>query len=45
MVCLFHSDYGPANPEFNIGAASDLGVHAWVVNPTLLKSARNIGEA
>jgi 4-amino-4-deoxy-L-arabinose transferase-like glycosyltransferase len=45
MVCLFHSDYGTADPEFNIGAASHLGVHGWVVNATLLKSARNIGEA
>jgi hypothetical protein len=26
MVCLFHGDYGPADPAFNLGSAS-----TWVV--------------
>ena len=40
MVCLFHGDYGPANPAFNLGAGS-----TWVVDANSLKEARNLGEA
>jgi hypothetical protein len=36
MVCLYHGDYGPADPAFRLGAASHFGA--------LLKDARNIGE-
>ena len=39
MVCLFHGDYGPADPAFISGSAS-----RWVVDASLLKGARNIGE-
>jgi hypothetical protein len=37
MVCLYHGDYGPADPAFDMGAAAHLGAP--------LKGARNIGEA
>ena len=40
MVCLFHGDYGPADPAFNPGSGS-----TWVVDANLLKEARNPGEA
>ena len=40
MVCLFHGDYGPADPAFNLGSGS-----IWVVDANSLKDARNIGEA
>jgi 4-amino-4-deoxy-L-arabinose transferase-like glycosyltransferase len=40
MVCLFHGDYGPADPAFNLGSAS-----TWVVDANSLKDARNLGEA
>jgi hypothetical protein len=40
MVCLFHGDYGPADPAFKPGAGS-----AWMVDLSSLKDARNIGEA
>ena len=40
MVCLFHGDYGPANPAFNLGSGS-----TWVVDGNSLKGARNLGEA
>ena len=40
MVCLFHGDYGPANPAFNPGSGS-----IWVVDANSLKGARNLGEA
>jgi 4-amino-4-deoxy-L-arabinose transferase-like glycosyltransferase len=40
MVCLFHGDYGPANPAFNLGSGS-----TWVVDANLLKEARNLGGA
>jgi hypothetical protein len=39
MVCLFHGDYGPADPGFV------LGQHSWAINAHLLTSARNLGEA
>src|SRR5271167_196083 len=45
MVCLYHDDYGPADPAFDVGAASHFGARGWVVDATLLKGARNIGEA
>jgi len=45
MVCLYHSDYGPADPAFNVGAATrQFGVRGSAVDATLLKDARNIGE-
>jgi 4-amino-4-deoxy-L-arabinose transferase-like glycosyltransferase len=40
MVCLFHGDYGPADPAFNFWSGSN-----WVVDANSLKSARNLGEA
>ena len=40
MVCLFHGDYGPADPAFNLGSES-----TGVVDANLLKEARNLGEA
>ena len=40
MVCLFHGDYGPADPAFNPGSGS-----TWVVDANSLKDARNLGEA
>jgi len=40
MVCLFHGDYGPADPAFNLGSGSN-----WVVDANSLKDARNLGEA
>ena len=44
VVCLFHGDYGPADPGFSVSAAvpSD---HAWSVDANLLAEARNLGEA
>jgi hypothetical protein len=39
MVCLFHGDYGPADPHFVTGQ------HGWAVDVRLLASARNLGEA
>jgi hypothetical protein len=40
MVCLFHGDYGPADPAFNPGSGL-----TWVVDANSLKEARNLGEA
>ncbi len=40
MVCLFHGDYGPADPAFNLGFEA-----TWVVDANLLRDARNLGEA
>jgi len=40
MVCLFHGDYGPADPAFNLGSGSN-----WVVDANSLKDARNLREA
>jgi hypothetical protein len=45
MVCLYHGDYGPADPTFDLGSASHFGMRGWMVDATLLKNARNIGEA
>ena len=45
MVCLYHGDYGPADPAFDLGSASHFGMRGWMVDATLLKNARNIGEA
>ena len=44
MVCLFHGDYGPADPGFVISGPVVRG-HGWLVDPNLLKGARNPGEA
>ena len=40
MVCLFHGDYGPADPAFSLGSES-----TWVVDASSLTGARNLGEA
>ena len=40
MVCLFHGDYGPADPAFDLGSGS-----TWVVDANSLTGARNLGEA
>ena len=45
MVCLFHGDYGPADPAFEPEASSAAGARGWTVDAGLLKEARNIGEA
>jgi hypothetical protein len=45
MVCLFHGDYGPADPAFKPEFGSTFGGHGWIVDAGLLKQARNIGEA
>jgi len=42
MVCLFHGDYGPADPGFAVSGATK---HGWTVDENSLKEARNIGEA
>jgi hypothetical protein len=44
MRCLFHGDYGPPDPDFTV-SGSVTARHAWAIDPTLLKEARNIGEA
>jgi hypothetical protein len=44
MVCLFHGDYGPADPGFAVPGLTITG-HRWVVDASLLNGARNIGEA
>jgi hypothetical protein len=45
MVCLYHGDYGPADPAFDLGAASHFVGRGWVVDAGLPKEARNVGEA
>ena len=45
MVCLFHGDYGPADPAFRPDLASTADGRGWMVDSGLLKEARNIGEA
>ena len=42
MVCLFHGDYGPADPAFTVSEANG---HRWTIDASLLKDVRNIGEA
>jgi hypothetical protein len=44
MVCLFHSDYGPADPAFKFDPGSTVGVRGWIVSASSFKEARNIGE-
>ena len=44
MVCLFHSDYGPADPAFKLDPGSTVGVRGWIVGASSFKEARNIGE-
>jgi hypothetical protein len=44
MVCLFHGDYGPADPNFAV-SGSMTGAQGWAVDAGLLKEARNLGEA
>lgn len=44
MLCLFHGDYGPADPNFTTSGPI-AGARGWVVDPSLLQEARNIGEA
>jgi hypothetical protein len=45
MVCLYHGDYGPADPAFASEAATHFGGRGWAVDATLLKDTRNLGEA
>lgn len=45
MVCLYHGDYGPADPAFSLSAPLQPGVLGWGIDARLLKDARNIGEA
>ena len=44
MVCLFHSDYGPADPAFKLDPGSTVGVRGWIVGASSFKEARSIGE-
>jgi hypothetical protein len=44
VVCLFHGDYGPADPGFSVPAAA-ASEHGWSVDASLLIEARNLGEA
>jgi hypothetical protein len=44
VVCLFHDDYGPADPGFSVAGAS-AGAAGWRVDATQLTQARNLGEA
>jgi hypothetical protein len=44
MLCLFHGDYGPADPNFAVSGPSS-AVRGWAVDPSFLRQARNIGEA
>ena len=44
MVCLFHGDYGPANPGFSI-AGESVAARGWRVDASQLAQARNLGEA
>jgi hypothetical protein len=44
MICLFHGDYGPPDPAFAVSAAG-AAVHGWAGDASLLKDARNLGEA
>src|SRR5712671_5912142 len=44
MVCLFHSDYGPADPAFKLDPGSTVGVRGWIVGASSFKEAQNIGE-
>ena len=41
---LFHGDYGPADPGFAVTGPNTTG-QRWSVDPSLLKAARNLGEA
>src|SRR5271166_2971294 len=45
MVCLFHDDYGPADPAFNLGTGVPSGMREWVIDARILKDAHNLGEA
>lgn len=45
MVCLFHGDYGPADPAFKLDLPATSDGRGWSVDAGLLKGARNIGEA
>ena len=44
MVCLFHGDYGPADPALKLDPGSTVGARGWIVDARSLKEARNIGE-
>jgi hypothetical protein len=43
MPCLFHGDYGPQDP--NLAIRGSTAVHGGIVDPIVLREARNIGEA
>jgi hypothetical protein len=45
MVCLFHGDYGSADPAFKLDFAATADGRGWRVDARLLKDARNVGEA
>jgi hypothetical protein len=45
MVCLFHGDYGPADPAFKLDLGSPPSGRDWIVDASSLKEVRNIGEA
>jgi hypothetical protein len=42
-VCLFHGDYGPADPGFSL--AANPAAQRWLVDAKELRQARNLGEA
>lgn len=45
MVCLYHGDYGPGDPAFDPSSGSSFNVRGWSVDASVLKDARNVGEA
>src|ERR1700756_4873708 len=45
MACLFHGDYGSADPAFKLDFAATADGRGWSVDASLLKDASNIGEA
>jgi hypothetical protein len=44
VACLFHGDYGPADPGFSVIAGS-IAARGWRVDASQLMQARNRGEA
>jgi hypothetical protein len=44
VVCLFHGDYGPADPGFSVSATAP-SHHGWSIDTSLLTGARNLREA
>jgi hypothetical protein len=45
IVCLYYGDYGPGDPAFDSNSGSPFSGRGWSVDASLLKDARNSGEA